>query len=474
MSLRSSLIGITLLAFAPAALAQSNDNSINLAYTHLPTDDSGFLTVDGARTLREGEIYGSVSFNHAQNPLELGFPGDSRARSVVRQLTTLDLALGVGIFDGFSLGIVLPVVLDNDGRELLAPDFATNDTRSGGVGALRVKAEWTVLDTRERDTREEGEEAREEEWLDFALSVSPFMTFPTGRARDYLSDQDNVTGGGSVQVEVELFRRLRVGGSLGVEFVSSSIDIGDLEIEDRLRFGLAAEVLLLRPSRPRDQAPRLIPPSEDPAEQRRALRALAVLASLDGDTSPAEQAFLEDFAKTFEVPEDSRRALLSPGTRETLQTLARLEEPLEAARLEEAARDLVYLEGGADPRELAGYRDLADAQGFSATRPEAPKPGSGGWLARAAERVPAREAAPRAEDEEEASPHTLGLGVEVFGWTDSGQPFHDERERPIELGAFLRYGHEIGLGLRAGASFGLTNGIGAPDARYVLGMSWRF
>lgn len=458
---------------AAPALAQSSDNSLNLDYLHLPTDDSGFYTVEGARTLNAGEIYGAIDFNHAHNPLELGFPGDSRARSVVRQLSTVNVALGIGIFDGFSLGLTLPVVVDNDGRELLAPDFGTNDTRSGGVAALRLEAKWVALDTRDADDSRGLLETEED--LEFAVSVSPFVTLPTGRARDYLTDQNNPTGGGHVHVEVELFRRLRLGGSLGVEFLSSSVDIGDIEIEDRLRFGAAVEVLIVRARAARSAPVQRVPANEDPVEQRRALRALGVLASLDGSVSPEEARLLRGFAEALGIPESSREALLAPGTLDTLRILDRLRVPLERARLEEAALELLSLNPDRNPQTVEGYRVLSRKQEFAALEAEGAlrTEGRPGWFERAAARVPAEDI--RGEElEEDQFPHSLSIGAEVFGWTDAGQPFHNERERPIEVGGYLRYSHTVGLSLRVGASFGLTNGVSAPDARYVLGIGWRF
>lgn len=447
-------------------LAQSNDNSINLHSTYMPSDDRGFYMVEGARTLSEGEIYGGIDFSHAQNPLELGFPGDSRARSVVRQLSMLDVALGFGILDNLSVSVVLPVVLDNDGREFLAPDFATNDTRSGGVGALRGALKWTAFDSREQDPRGLLET---EDSVEFAVALSPFLTLPTGRARDYLSDQGNPTGGALVFVEVEFFRRVRLGGTLGVEFLSSSLDIGDLEIEDRGRYGLALEVYLFRESAGQITPAKTVTPEESPSEQRRTYRILALLAGIDGQVTPAEEAFLADVADGFDLAPAARRALSAAGSEETLRLLQPLELPLERARLEESVRDLLSIETISESERQA-YGVLAEVQELE---PELTAVFAvGTWRDRADARVPSQILSqPVAE---EGNPHTLSIGGEFFGWVGTGNLFHNERKTIAEIGGYLRYQHRIGLSLRAGISRGLTNGVGVPDVRYYAGIGWRF
>ncbi len=465
MKLRFDLLLACSIACAAPTLAQSNDNSINLHSTYMPSDDRGFYMVEGARTLSAGEIYAALDFSHAQNPLELGFPGDSRATAVVRQLSMLDVALGFGIRDDLSLSVVLPVVLDNDGRELNQPDFFTNDTRSGGIGALRARLKWTAYDSRERDSR--GLEETEDS-VEFALALSPFLTLPTGRARDYLSDQNNPTGGGSLFAEVEFFRRLRVGGSLGIEFTSSSADIGDLEIEDRARYGLGVEVYLFRESAGADQPERLAEREESPSEQRRIYRILALLASVDGDLSAAEQAFLDDLAAGFDLDPATRQALSAEGTGETLRLIEPLEVPLERARLEESLRDFLPLDELSEA-EREAYAVVAETQELEPVLQPAE---SGTWRERADLRVPLEVLEPARQSEGNA--HSLSVGAEVFGWTDTGNLFHNERKHSSEVGAFLRYQHRSGLSLRAGISGGLTNGLGTPDVRYYTGIGFRF
>lgn len=465
MKLRVHLLVFCSLACALPAWAQSNGNSINLHSTYMPSDDRGFYMVEGARTLSAGEIYAGIDFSHAHNPLELGFPGDSRARSVVRQLSMLDVALGFGIRDDLSLSVVLPVVLDNDGRELNQPDFFRDDTRSGGIGALRARLKWTVYDSREHDPRGLDEP---EDSIEFALALSPFLTLPTGRARDYLSDQNNPTGGGSLFAEVEFFRRVRIGGTIGVELLSSSPDIGDLEIEDRARYGLAVEVFLFRERSGQDVPERLSEREESPSEQRRIYRILALLATVDGEVSDAERAFLEDLAEGFELDPAARQALSAEGTLETLRQIETLEVPFERARLEEALRSFLPLDEF-DDSERQAYEVLAEVQELA---PELSPAESGGWRERADLRVPIEVLEPARQSEGNA--HTLSVGAELFGWTDTGNLFHNERKHSSEIGGYLRYQHRSGFGLRAGISSGLTNGLGTPDVRYYAGVGYRF
>lgn len=473
---------------AAGARAQDSDNSLNLHHTYLPNDDQGFYVVEGARTLTQGEVYLSFDYNHTQNPLELGFPGDSRARSVVRQLQMLDVNLGVGIVDGLSVSLTLPIVLDIDGTRRLGANFA-GATGSSGVGALRASLEWTFFDTRPRDDphglrpfRREAvqDEEAEQDWhpengkraperaFELALSLKPFLTFPTGRDVDYLSDQENPTGGATLQVEVEVLRRLRLGTSFGLEAVSSSIDIGDLEIEDRFRFGLAAEFLILRARQDLVLTTFGPGPREDAGEQRRAYRALAIVAGIGG-TLPAERALLDEFAAETDLDPETQASLERALDPQALSALEPLAAPLERARLAEALHQLVYADGLLDPREQAACDSMSLGDGT----PDLSQPPEQTWQARVEARAP--RPAPLEPVLEAGSHHTLGVGVELFGWTDTGAPFHNERKRPMEVSGYLRYSHRgLGLNLRAGISTGLTNGIGAPDVRYLLGIGWSF
>ena len=167
--------------------------------------------------------------------------------------------------------------------------------------------------------------------------------------------------------------------------------------------------------------------------------------------SAAEQAFLDDLAAGFDLDPATRQALSAEGTGETLRLIEPLEVPLERARLEESLRDFLPLD------ELEPVLQPAE---------------SGTWRERADLRVPLEVLEPARQSEGNA--HSLSVGAEVFGWTDTGNLFHNERKHSSEVGAFLRYQHRSGLSLRAGISGGLTNGLGTPDVRYYTGIGFRF
>lgn len=247
-------------SLATPTVAQDGDNSINLHSTYLPTDGRGFVVVDGARTLDAQQLHVGASLSHIVDPLEFGRTGDVREISLLRRLSIIDVVAAFGIIDGLSIGVDLPVVVHSDGREL--EDYPLHDTRDGGLGALRLQLKWTIVDT----------EA-------FALALKPFITFPTGRPRDYLSDNGRVTGGGMLQTEVNL-GRFRLAGEVGYEDVSSDIDIGDLDFDARLRFGLAVEVRLLG-----DPVGRAPGPEDDEGAPPADTHALSVGAELFGWTA---------------------------------------------------------------------------------------------------------------------------------------------------------------------------------------------
>lgn len=563
----------SLLLAAGVACGQSSDNGLNLHHLYRPMDGKGFHVVDDARTLRQGEITVSADFSHAHNALELGLPGDTRTLRLIRQLSVIDVSAAVGLFDGVSLGVALPLVVDHDGRELLN---LNSDVRSGGVGAARIQLKATLYERRGSA-------------LDFAVALKPFMTFHTGRPADYLSDNEQVTGGGMIQAELGILQRLRVGAELGFEALSSDADIGDLDIRDRIRFGLAVEFMLLRPGEPQLEP---LPQSRwlsDPAwtlrtratplaprARARIFNALAQLTRADGEPprGEREQELLAALAARFELdPEDAPPE--ASGADEELAI--RAEDAHERRVLFAGAAEAVACDGEVSWPEKLALKRLAHANEASvedlrqavaraeaaqaATRdpdawldevearrtlrvvrepgPDALVPGEPAWIEFLVENPGASEvteievegllpagvellevetSAGQARDASEGrllrvqadalqpgesfrlrlrvvaqaaptartpvatgratrpsgSPHAVALGVEVFGWTDAGGPFHNERERPIEAGGYLRYEHSGGFFLRIGAGLGLNNGVGAPDARYTFGGGFRF
>lgn len=234
MSRATLLAGALLLATAGLARAQTTDNSIDLHHAYRPLDGHGFLHVDDAWTLDQPlDAWASATASHSHNPLEFGRPGDDRTASIVRQLTLVDVQASVALVQSISLGVVVPVVLDLDGKDL----NLVRDTRGYGVGSMRLQLKATLLTV-----------GAPEDDVRLGLGLKPFVKLPTGRSRDYLSDNDSVSGGATAMVTLELWRRLRLGVELGYEAVSSDIDLLDLEVEDRIRFGVAAEVVVLRPT----------------------------------------------------------------------------------------------------------------------------------------------------------------------------------------------------------------------------------
>jgi outer membrane protein OmpA-like peptidoglycan-associated protein len=66
----------------------------------------------------------------------------------------------------------------------------------------------------------------------------------------------------------------------------------------------------------------------------------------------------------------------------------------------------------------------------------------------------------------------LTFTLEVVGATSAREPFSNKAEGPVELIASLKAEVIDGLHLVAGGGAGLTVGVGSPDARAFLGVSW--
>jgi hypothetical protein len=333
VSRSAPLAAALVLAAAGSVRAQTTDNSIDLHHVYRPVDGHGFMNVDDAWTLDEPlDLWTGATASHSHNPLEFGRPGDNPTARIVRQITMVDVSASVALVQSISLGVVVPVVLDLDGKDL----NLNRDTRGYGVGSMRLQLKATLLALGEP-----------EDDVRFGLGLKPFVKIPTGRSRDYLSDNDSMTGGATTMLTLELWRRVRLGVEVGYEFVSSDIDLLDLEIEDRIRFGVAAEVVVIQP--------------------------------------------------TTEAERSRRKA------------------------------------------DIAERRARGESTHYD--------PGHG---------------------------HGLALGGELFGWTRSARPFHDERERPIEGMGYVRWWHETGVLARGGYGGGVNNGVGAPDYRAIFELGYRF
>lgn len=149
-------------------------------------DPYGYMTVDGARSLRSLELHAALYFNWAHNPLRLEVPrpGGAGGREVIRDLSVFDLVLALGLFDlgshgGLEIGADLPGAANVNGLSIGVDPVTGKPDRLRGAsfGDLRTAAKLTLFD-------------REEDAL--GLAIRGEIQWPTGRDQDFLSNDRQI------------------------------------------------------------------------------------------------------------------------------------------------------------------------------------------------------------------------------------------------------------------------------------------
>jgi hypothetical protein len=244
----STLVAVAFLAVCRTASGQNqpspDETGMNLHQVYMPMDGHGFYVVDDARTLEQWQLHGYLNYSRARRPLEAAV-GQSSSRPlfpIVEHQDMLDVGASIGLWPkelgvihGLSFGMNLPINVYERGVEL---PYLQRSLGSGGVGALRLQAKADLIETN----------APKDDFFDLSFGVKPFVTVPTGRTRHQLSDRDTATWGGMMMGSIRMWR-VRLGGEFGYEF-TPHIVLGDLDIRDRVRWGLGLELLILN-----DEAP---------------------------------------------------------------------------------------------------------------------------------------------------------------------------------------------------------------------------
>jgi outer membrane protein OmpA-like peptidoglycan-associated protein len=157
-----------------------------------------------------------LGLNYAHQPFEFGqATGNTRVQGIVDHLFTFDFNGSYSFSDRFALGVNLPVHVTNNITSLanVAMESPMN------LGDIMVTALYNVI-------------VPEENSANAGLSVTPFVSFPSGRSSDFIGDT-NVTGGfllvGDIDIEGHYF-----GVNLGMRL---------RETEDFLNLSVASEML---------------------------------------------------------------------------------------------------------------------------------------------------------------------------------------------------------------------------------------
>ncbi len=178
---------------------------------------SPYLTIDGTRTHGDGQLAFSAMGTFEQRPLVLFGDDGKRRADIVRYRLTTDLTLAYGALEWLDVGVALPVVANQEGRNV----DDTADLAAFAFADPGVTAKATVLDR-----------------ADWPLGVAVLagVTLPLGDA-DAFAGEANATAFGKLALELPLDNRTDVALNGGYRLRERS-RINQVFVDDELMVGL--------------------------------------------------------------------------------------------------------------------------------------------------------------------------------------------------------------------------------------------
>lgn len=209
-----------IFAAAPARAQERSDASrLRTAVTPY-----GLFMTDGSKTLLPGQFTLALTPHYAADPVSFRFPDfDDAFEPVIEDQLFLDFAVGIGLFYGVDIGLVLPTVL----RQSAPIEAGLGDLSGGGVGDLRLVPRIQIIE--------------QEDW-GVDVAVIPELTLPTGSDRRFLGER-----GASFRPGVVVGRRfgdLQLTGNLAWR-IRRNAQVEDVEFTDELALsgGAAFDVI---------------------------------------------------------------------------------------------------------------------------------------------------------------------------------------------------------------------------------------
>jgi hypothetical protein len=191
-------------------------------------DPWGYITMDGAKTLGQLQIFGAGYFNWSHNPLRLSKPrppSEGGSRDVIRDLSEFDIVAALGLLEfrngGLEIAADLPLAADVNGIEIETRPHHTHPIglSDQGVGDLRTGAKLTIFD-------------REDDAIGLAGKV--VIEWPTGKEGPFLSDNREFQMLFSLIVDKKM-SVLRFGAEFGYEWIDGrDFHIADVHVNDRM------------------------------------------------------------------------------------------------------------------------------------------------------------------------------------------------------------------------------------------------
>ncbi len=187
----------------------------------------GYFTVEGSRTPRPFQLVPSLYLSLADEPLvSRSLPTDEVLEDLdyVSLLGTLDLQLSMALFEGFEIGVDIPVHYTEG--------TVVEDSEQSGfnLGDMRFMARWAFWQI--------------DEEIPISVGVSLGLTLPTGNDEGYV-------GEGAVVLVPKLFVEyigdaLRAALNIGLRFRPED-DIDELELRNELLYGIGLGIPVTEP-----------------------------------------------------------------------------------------------------------------------------------------------------------------------------------------------------------------------------------
>lgn len=215
---RIVIAALVIGALSPTAQAQERAD-VGRLRTAVTTE--GLFMTDGTRMLYPGQTTFGLTSHFARNSVAFRYPDfDDAFDPVVGQQLFMDLSVGIGLFYGVDIGIVLPTVL----RQRGPVDAGLGDLTGAGIGDLRLVPRVQIIE--------------EADWgVDVALI--PEITLPTGSERRFLGDP-----GASFRPQVVVGRRFgpaKLSGSIAWRIRQNAV-VEDVELTDEVALTAGASL----------------------------------------------------------------------------------------------------------------------------------------------------------------------------------------------------------------------------------------
>jgi hypothetical protein len=179
------VLGAAVLLCAGTAAAQGDGEGIDSQNLWPAPGPSNFPTVESSDIVGHAAVAFSAQFDYYRKPLGVQ-PAGQRTLWAVEDVVGADFMWAFGIIDIFQVGLVLPVVLDQDGKGAaiagimpIGADEADYTLASSALRDLRFNAKVRFL----------GGDAENPDHRDFGLAFDLGVALPTGDELNFAGDE---------------------------------------------------------------------------------------------------------------------------------------------------------------------------------------------------------------------------------------------------------------------------------------------